>query len=87
MSGPSFCSSEGQVLTAYRVFFLDGLNRFTRCEIIEADTDDAAIVAGAALAQGAIQYEVWERDRCVATVTLDGPTSAQAISASGLPGQ
>ena len=55
-------------LIAYRVYFLDGLNRFTRYEIVEAPSDQEAIELARPLARDALQFEVWDRDRLVKIV-------------------
>ena len=45
---------------------MDGVNRFTRTESIEAQNDDDAIRQAGALMGDCFRAEVWERDRLVA---------------------
>ena len=58
-------------MIAYRVYFLDAQNRFTRCEIVEATSDEEAMERARPLRKDAQQFEVWERDRLVATIGTD----------------
>jgi hypothetical protein len=53
-------------MAAYRVYCMDGVNRFTRTESIEAQNDDDAIRQARALMGDCFRAEVWERDRLVA---------------------
>ena len=49
----------------YRVFCLDGVNRFVRAETIEADNDEIAIEKARSVAGDCIHFEVWQHDRIV----------------------
>ena len=66
------CASGGKgVVVAYRVYFLDGVDRFTRTESIEASTDEDAIRLAGSMIGDSIKCEVWDRQRLVARVTAN----------------
>jgi hypothetical protein len=52
-------------MQVYRVYRLDGANRFTRTELIEATTDEEALRRASVAVGDALKYEIWERDRLV----------------------
>ena len=56
-------------MTAYRLYFLDGVNRFSRAEWIEAQTDEDAIRRAKPYMREAIKCEIWNKDRLVARLT------------------
>ena len=58
-------------MVAYRVYFLDGVNRFTRPEVVEAASDEDAVQQARLLMSGLIKCEVWDGQRLVAKVTAD----------------
>ena len=58
-------------MVAYRVYFLDGVNRFTRTEAVEAASDEDAVHQARGLMSGSIKCEVWDGQRLVAKVTAD----------------
>ena len=58
-------------MVAFRVYFLDGVNRFTRAENIEAPSSEEAISRARELMGGAVKCEIWDRQRLVARVTAD----------------
>ena len=58
-------------MVAYRVYFLDGVNRFTRTEAVEAASDDDAVRLAKPLMGDAIKREIWDRQRLVAKVVAD----------------
>jgi hypothetical protein len=59
------------VVTAFRVYFLDGVNRFMRAENIEAETANAAVRQARGLMGDSINCEVWCGSRLVARVMPD----------------
>ena len=58
-------------MVAYRVYFLDGVNRFTRTEAVEAGSDEDAVQKARALLGGSIKCEVWDGQSLVAKVIAD----------------
>lgn len=52
-------------MTGYRLYTLDGVNRVASAEWIEADDDEAAIVAAKDMMDGH-DGELWSRSRLVA---------------------
>ena len=58
-------------MVAYRLYFLDGVNRFTRTETVEAASDEDAVQQARLLIGGSIKCEVWDGHRMVAKVTAD----------------
>jgi hypothetical protein len=59
------------VVVAFRVYFLDGVNRFIGAENIEAETADAAVRQARAMRGDSINCEVWCGSRLVARVIPD----------------
>ena len=57
----------------YRIYVLDGVSRFITAEEIEAETDEEAMKAAAALHIG-LRREVWQRERHVGTIEI-GPSA------------
>lgn len=55
----------GEPVTAYRVYCLDGVNRFVRAESVEASDDEGAIRLAREVMGECVNCEVWERDRLV----------------------
>ena len=53
-------------MVAYRVYFLDGVNRFMRAEAIEAASDEDVVRQVRPLMREAIKCEIWDRHRLVA---------------------
>ena len=53
-------------MVLYRVYCLDGVNRFTRTESFEAPDDEAAARRTRELMADCVKAEVWDRDRLVA---------------------
>ena len=53
----------------YRIYFLDGVNRFMRAELIEAASDENALRKARAMMADSIKCEVWERQRLVGRVS------------------
>ena len=58
-------------MVAFRVYFLDGVNRFTRAENIEAASYEEAIGRARELMRGAVKCEIWDRQKLVARVLAD----------------
>ena len=58
-------------MVAYRVYFLDGVNRFTRTEAVEAASDEDAVQQARPLMGSFIKCEVWNGQRLVASITAD----------------
>ena len=58
-------------MVAYRVYFLDGVNRFMRAEAIEAASDEDVVRQARPLMREAIKCEIWDRHRLVARVTAN----------------
>ena len=56
-------------MTAYRIYCLDGVKRFTRTENVEAQSDDDAIRHARAVMADCLTAEVWDRGRLVARLT------------------
>ena len=52
-------------MLAYRIYCLDGANRFQRTESIEAATDEDAIRQARGMMEDCMICEVWERERLV----------------------
>ena len=52
-------------MQVYRVYCLDGADRFTRAEDIKAPTDEEAVRRASVAVGDALKYEIWERDRLV----------------------
>jgi len=52
-------------MQVYRVYCLDGADRFMRTEHIEAPTDEEAVRRACVAVGDALKYEIWERDRLV----------------------
>ena len=52
-------------MQTYRVYCLDGANRFTRVEYIDAPGDEEAIRRALLELGDALKCEIWERDRLV----------------------
>jgi hypothetical protein len=60
-------------MAAYRVYHLDGMNRFVRAEPVEAPDDVGAIRLAEDLMSDWAKCEVWERDRLVARLPASNP--------------
>jgi hypothetical protein len=58
-------------VVAYRIYFLDGVNRFSRAENVEAKSAEDAVRRAHELRGGAINCEIWCGSRLVARVTAD----------------
>jgi hypothetical protein len=58
-------------VVAYRVYFLDGVNRFMRAEAIEAASDEDVVRQARPLMCEAIKCEIWDQHRVVARVSVD----------------
>ena len=58
-------------MVAYRVYFLDGVNRFTRTEAVAAASDEDAVRQTKLIMGDAIKCEIWDRQRLVAKITAD----------------
>jgi hypothetical protein len=69
-SGSHRFRGEG-VVVAYRVYFLDGMGRFTRTEAVEATSDEDAVGLARPLMGDSLKCEIWDRQRFVAKVTAD----------------
>jgi hypothetical protein len=52
-------------MPTYRVYFLDGANRFMRVEHIDAPGDEEAVRRALLTLGDALKCEIWERDRLV----------------------
>jgi hypothetical protein len=52
-------------MQAYRVYCLDGANRFTRADYIEAPDDEEAVRRARVAMGDALKCEIWERNRLV----------------------
>ena len=60
-------------MSEYRLYHLDGTGRVSGGEWIEADDDHAALE----MARGrckALQCEVWQGQRLIATIPIDAPS-------------
>lgn len=62
----------GGLMIAYRVYCLDGVNRFVRAEPIEAASDDNALRMARVVMGDCFKCEVWERDRLVGRLNGHG---------------
>ena len=60
-------------MAAYRLYCLDGTNRFTRAESFDAPDDEGAVRRGRVLMGDAIKAEIWERNRLVTRITSEEP--------------
>ena len=58
-------------MAAYRLYFLDGVNRFSRAEWIEAENDGDAIRRAKHYMQDSGKCEIWDRQRLVARLSAD----------------
>jgi hypothetical protein len=58
-------------VVAFRVYFLDGVNRFTRAENIEAASAEEAVRLAHEMKGESINCEIWCGSRLVARVTAD----------------
>lgn len=65
-------ASGGKPVFAYRIYCLDGVNRFTRTKDVEASNDDDAIRHARSLMDDCITTEIWQRDRLVARLVSGG---------------
>jgi len=54
-----------RLMFVYRVYCLDGVNRFQRTETIKAATDEDAIRRACGMMEDCTICEVWERERLV----------------------
>ena len=55
-------------MTAYRIYFLDGVNRFTRTEAVEAASDEDAVSQARPLIGDSLKCEIWDGERIVARI-------------------
>ncbi len=58
----------------YRVYFIDSNGRFCAVEVVQADTDEAAITQAETLREGK-PVEVWSAARSVARLLANGERS------------
>jgi hypothetical protein len=56
----------GAPVVAYRLYCLDGVNRFVRAVSIEAPDDESALSLARSEMGECVKSEVWDRDRLVA---------------------
>jgi len=56
-------------MAAYRVYCLDGANRFVRVEPVDADNDEVAVEIAKLVVDDCFHFEVWDRDRLVKRIT------------------
>jgi hypothetical protein len=56
---------------AYRAYFLDGVNRFTRTEAVAATSDEHAVREATVIMGDALKCEIWDRQRLVAKIKAD----------------
>jgi hypothetical protein len=52
----------------YRLYSLDGDGRISLAEWIHADSDEQAITVARRMKRGALECEIWQKDRLVATI-------------------
>ena len=57
-------------MVAYRVYLLDGVNRFTRAEVVEATSDEEATRQARNL-NGFVKCEIWNGEKLVASMSAD----------------
>jgi len=60
-------------MAAYRVYCLDGVNRITHAEWIEANSDEAAVADARRLVRGSVKCEIWQKERLVGVIHPDDP--------------
>ncbi len=65
-------------MALYRIYCLDGVQRFTRTENVEAPSDEDAIFRARAMMSDCLTAEVWDRDRLVAR--LAPPESTRSLA-------
>lgn len=58
----------GGAVADYRLYCLDGANRFDRAENFEAPDDNEAVRRARSLMGAALKCEVWQRNRLVARI-------------------
>ena len=58
-------------MVAYRVYLLDGANRFTRAEVVEAACDDEAARQARNLLRDFVKCEIWNGEKLVASMSAD----------------
>lgn len=56
------------LMADYRVYSLDGDGRIGLAEWIQAESDEQAIAAASAMRLGALECEIWQKNRLVATI-------------------
>lgn len=56
-------------MAAYRIYCLDGMNRFVRAKPIDATGDEDALRMARVVMGDCFKCEVWERDRLVGRIT------------------
>ena len=54
-------------MTDYRLYCMDGAKKISAAEWLQADSDEAAVVAAGALKKS-VPCELWDRDRLVAII-------------------
>ena len=59
-------------MITYRVYCLDGVNRFVRTEQLEADNDEVATELARLVVGDCVHFEVWDRDRLVKRISRNG---------------
>jgi hypothetical protein len=52
-------------MVAYRLYCLNAADRFTRADWIEAEDDQRAVTALAAIRRGAVKCQLWQNSRMV----------------------
>ena len=58
-------------MVAYRVYLLDGVNRFTRAEVVEAASDEEATRQARNLMNGFVKCEIWNGEKLIARMSAD----------------
>lgn len=71
----------GYCVPTYRLYRLDGAGRINGADWIEADDDDAVRAAARETADSS-SYEVWDRNRLVERVRVDGVAAEPPRSAT-----
>jgi hypothetical protein len=61
--------SHGRPMVAYRVYFLDDVNRFTHAERVKADTDEQAVRRARPFMATAVKCEIWQGSRLVKRIS------------------
>lgn len=61
-------------MVAYRLYCLDGANKFNRAEWLEAETDEEALALVPSRRKAAIKAELWQGSRLIARFDQDVST-------------